>query len=169
MSNEVLRQLKADPAIHDGDVAKVVALVNSEVLPSVDLEQMTASATGHYWREASAAQRGRLEQEFGQLVVRTYAGAMTQVKNETVVFLPQRHRITDRQAEVRSEVHGAGDPIPVDYRLTLTPGGWKIVDVSVMGVWLAQTYQGSFEHQIEINGIDGLIGVLTAKNKADGG
>jgi phospholipid transport system substrate-binding protein len=94
---------------------------------------------------------------------------LTQVKDETVGFFPQRHRIAGGQAEVRTEVHGAGNPIPVNYRLLQSATGWKIVDVGVMGVWLAENYEGSFEHQIDVSGIDGLIATLAAKNKASGG
>jgi phospholipid transport system substrate-binding protein len=45
ISNDVLQKLKSDPEIRNGDVDKVVALVNSDVLPSVDLARMTATAT----------------------------------------------------------------------------------------------------------------------------
>ena len=71
---------------------------------------------------------------------------------------------------VRTEVRGRGDPIQLDYRLEKTPGegsGWKIYNLNVLGVWLVETYRSQFAREINNNGIDGLIKVLTARNKAN--
>jgi phospholipid transport system substrate-binding protein len=43
--------------------------------------------------------------------------------------------------------------------------GWKIYDVNVFGVWLVETYKGSFAQEIDKSGIDGLIKTLAEKNK----
>lgn len=166
LSTGVLDALKADPSIRAGDLGKVLALVDGMVMPHVDARRMTASAVGRFWRDASPEQQARLQQEFTQLVLRAYAGALTQVDEQTIRVRPLRAAPVGGQVVVRSEVRGHGAPVQLDYRLMQTPDGWKIFDVNVLGVWLVQNYRNSFAAEIRRGGIDGLIETLAQKNQA---
>ena len=168
LSTDVLDTIKADKSIQTGDVNKVMALVDTKVMPYVNFQRMTSYAVGRYWRQATPEQQKRLQEEFKTLLVRTYAGAFSQVKDQTVSLKPMRGGSEDSEVVVRTEVRGKSDPIQLDYRLEKSPGGWKIYDVNVMGVWLGETYRSSFAQEIGANGIDGLIAKLTDKNKAAG-
>jgi phospholipid transport system substrate-binding protein len=98
--------------------------------------------------------------------VRTYSGALTQVRDQTVQLRPMRARAEDEEVVVRTEVRGRGDPIQLDYRLEKTPAGWKIYDVNVLGVWLADTsFKSQFAPVITNAGIDGLIANLADLNR----
>lgn len=166
ISGEVLAAVKADPAIQAGDTAKVVTLVDSKIMPHVNFSRMTASAVGRFWRQATPEQQQRLQQEFKTLLVRTYSGALAEVKDQTVAFRPLRARPEDAEVVVRSEVRGRGEPIQLDYRLEKTPDGWKIYDLNVLGVWLVETYRAQFAQEIGLRGIDGLISTLAQRNRA---
>ena len=166
VSSDVLDAVKADTSIRAGDVQKVIALVDTKVMPYVNFQRMTASAVGRYWRQATPDQQKRLQDEFKILLVRTYSGALAQVKDQTVQLKPMRSSPEDNEVVVRSEVRGKGDPIQLDYRLEKTPAGWKIYDVNVLGVWLVENYRNSFAQEIGANGIDGLIAKLAERNKA---
>ena len=168
ISSDVLDTVKADNSIRAGDVRKVIALVDEKVMPYVDFQRMTASAVGRYWRQATPEQQKRLQEEFKTLLVRTYSGALAQVKDQTVQLKPMRSSPEDTEVVVRSEVRGKGDPIQLDYRLAKSPSGWKIYDVNVMGVWLVENYRNSFAQEITAGGIDGLIARLAERNKAAG-
>ncbi|HUP05516.1 MAG TPA: ABC transporter substrate-binding protein [Caldimonas sp.] len=166
VSTDVLDTVKADPSFKAGDINKVIALVDAKVMPYVDFQRMTASAVGRYWRQATADQQKRLQDEFKLLLVRTYSGALAQVKDQTVSLKPMRASPEDTEVVVRTEVRGKGDPVQLDYRLEKTPQGWKIYDVNVLGVWLVENYRNSFAQEIGANGIDGLIAKLAERNKA---
>jgi phospholipid transport system substrate-binding protein len=166
ISTDVIESVKSDKAIQAGDVSRITALVDAKVMPSVDFERMTSSAVGRYWRNATPEQRSKLLAEFKVLLVRTYAGALTQVKDQTVQLKPMRGSPTDTEVVVRTEVKGKGDPIQLDYRLAKEGDSWKIYDVNVLGVWLVEQYRNSFAQEIGVNGIDGLIGKLAERNKA---
>lgn len=168
VSTEVMDAAREDKAIQQGDVQRVITLVDSKIMPHVDFERMTASAVGRYWRQASAEQKQRLQTEFKQLLVRTYAGALAQVKDQRVVMKPMRASPEDKEVIVRSEVRGKGDPVQMDYRLEKTANGWKIYDVNVLGVWLVENYRNSFAQEISQGGIDGLISKLAERNKSAG-
>ena len=166
VSTDVLDAVKADSSIRAGDVQKVIGLVDTKVMPYVDFQRMTASAVGRYWRQATPEQQKRLQDEFKILLVRTYSGALAQVKDQTVQLKPMRSSPEDTEVVVRTEVRGKGDPIQLDYRLEKSPTGWKIYDVNVLGVWLVENYRNSFAQEIGANGIDGLVAKLAERNKA---
>lgn len=170
MSSEVLAAVKADKAIQSGDVNRVLALVDSKVMPHVNFQRMTALSVGRHWRQATPEQQKKLQDEFKLLLVRTYAGALAEVKDQTTVeFKPARPSPDENDAIVRTEIRGSGEPIKLDYRLEKSSGEWKIYDVNVLGVWLVQNYRNSFAQEINAGGIDGLIAKLAERNKAAGG
>jgi len=170
VSTEVIDAVKADKAIQAGDVNRIIALVDTKVMPHVDFNRMAAQAVGRPWRNATPEQKKRLEEEFKTLIVRTYAGAMGQVKDQTVQLKPFRGSPDDQQAVVRTEVRGRNNPEPIqlDYRLEKTPNGWKVYDVNVLGVWMVEQYRNMFAQEIQAGGLDGLIARLAEKNKAAG-
>lgn len=170
LSTEVLEAIKADKQIKAGELSRVVALVDQRIMPSVNFQRMTASAVGRNWRQATPEQQARLQEEFKILLVRTYAGALAQVSDQSIAMKPMRAAPDDKEVVVRTEVRGHGDPVQLDYRLEKTPGqgaGWKIYDLNVLGVWLVETYRGQFAQEIGASGIDGLITTLSQRNKAN--
>ena len=170
LSEDVLNTVRADKAIQAGDIDKVIALVDKTVMPNVNFRRMTAAAVGPGWRQATPEQQKRLQDEFKVLLVRTYAGALAQVSDQTVRIKPMRAAADDKDVLVRTEVRGRGDPVQLDYRLEKTPGvgaGWKIYNLNVLGVWLVETYRSQFAQEINAKGIDGLIDTLVARNKSN--
>ncbi len=165
LSIETLEAVKADKAIQAGDTNKIVTLVDTKVMPHVNFQRMTSSAVGRFWRQASPEQQKRLQDEFKTLLVRTYAGALSQVKDQTIALKPLRASAEDTEVVVKTEVRGKGDPIQLDYRLEKSGAVWKIYDVNVLGIWLADQYRNSFAQEIGANGIDGLIKALADKNQ----
>ncbi len=171
LSTEVLDSIKNDKAIRAGDMAKVVALVDSRIMPNVNFQRMTSSAVGPAWRQATPEQQKRLQEEFKILLVRTYAGALAQVSDQLITMKPLRMAPEDKEVLVRSEIKGSGESIQLDYRLEKTPGqgaGWRIYNLNVLGVWLVETYRSQFATEINTKGIDGLISALAERNKANG-
>jgi phospholipid transport system substrate-binding protein len=164
VSTDVLDSVRNDKSIKDGDVQKVIALVDAKVMPHVNFQRMTASAVGRYWRQATSEQQKKLQDEFKVLLVRTYSGALAQVRDQTVQLKPMRSSPEDKEVVVRTEIRGRGDPIQLDYRLEQIAGGWKIYDVNVLGIWLVENYRNTFSQEIGANGIDGLIAKLAERN-----
>ncbi len=170
LSDEVLAAIKADKSIQSGDTSRIIALVDSKIMPNVNFQRMTAAAVGPAWRQATPEQQKRLQDEFKVLLVRTYSGALAQVDDQTISIKPQRSSPTDTDVAVRTEIRGRGDPIQLDYRLEKTPGqgaGWKIYNLNVLGVWLVETYRSQFAQEINTKGIDGLIASLSERNKSN--
>jgi phospholipid transport system substrate-binding protein len=167
ISQDVIETAKTDKAIQAGDTKKVMQLVETKILPYVDSDRMTSLAAGRFWREATPDQQKKLSEQFRTLLIYTYSGALSQIKNETVDFQPLRADPSDTEVEVRSKVNMTrGEPITLNYRVAKAATGWKIYDINVMGAWLVETYKGTFASEISKGGIDGLIKTLTAKNQS---
>ena len=167
VSSEVLDVIKTDKSVRAGDMSKVIALVDSQVMPNVNFVRMTAAAVGRNWRQATPEQKKQLQAEFKTLLIRTYSGALSQVKDQTLNIKPLRAAPTDTEVVVRTEGLGRGEPVQLDYRMEKTPTGWKIYDLNVLGVWLVETYRTQFAQEISAKGVDGLIASLAQRNKAN--
>lgn len=167
VSTDVLDKIKSDKSVQGGDMTRVLALVDSQIMPNVNFTRMTASAVGRSWRQATPEQQKRLQEEFKVLLLRTYSGALSQVKDQSISVKPLRAEPADTEVVVRTEVVGRGDPVQLDYRMEKSAGGWKIYDLNVLGVWLVETYRTQFSQEISAKGIDGLIAALAQRNKSN--
>jgi phospholipid transport system substrate-binding protein len=168
ISVEVIDTAKADKAIQAGDLSRVSTLVDTKVMPHVAFDVVTRSAVGPKWREATPEQRSKLQAEFKTLLVRVYAGALAQLKDQTVEVTKTVPVPGGNQVVVQTEVRGKGEPIKLDYRLDKPADTWKIIDVNVGGLWLVQNYRTQFAQELTKGGIDGLIATLVERNKAAG-
>ena len=166
ISQEVLDTAKSDKEIQGGNQKRILQLVEEKILPHVDFQRMTSLAVGRYWKEATPEQQKQLTTEFRNLLVYTYSGAISQIRDQRVEYKPLRADPADTEVEVRSQVvQGRGEPIQLNYRLEKIQSGWKIYDINVLGAWLVEAYKGNFAAEISKGGIDGLIKTLSEKNK----
>lgn len=167
LTTRVIEKINNDKDIQAGDMKRVSDLVDSTIMPNVNFERMTSLSVGRSWRQATPEQQKRLMTEFRVLLLRTYSGALTAARDQTIRMKPLRADPKDTEVLVRSEiVPKRGDTIQLDYRLEKVGDAWKIYDVNVLGVWLIETYRNQFAQEISNKGIDGLIQSLADKNKS---
>jgi phospholipid transport system substrate-binding protein len=163
LATDVMEASRAAPDA--GDARRVVTIVDTKIMPHVNFARMTAAAVGRSWKQASPEQQERLQEGFKMLLVRTYAGALAQLKDQTITVKPLRAGADDAEVTVKTLVKSGGEPVAIDYRLEKTASGWKIIDLNVMGVWLVEAYRGQFTAEIGARGIDGLIAALIERNR----
>jgi phospholipid transport system substrate-binding protein len=162
---DLMTSVKADPEIQKGNIPKIVDLVDKKIVPFTDMRRTTEMAMGPNWKKATPEQQAQLTGEFKNLLIRTYSGALSQLRDQTVQFKTLRAAPDDNEVVVKTVVLGRGDPVPLDYRMEKTPNGWKVYDMNIMGVWLIEAYRNQFSNQISQNGIDGLVKFLQDRNK----
>jgi phospholipid transport system substrate-binding protein len=167
---EVVDIIRKDVDIQSGgSVAKkkMVALIETKVLPHFNFQAMTASAVGRNWGKASADQKARLNDEFKTLLVRTYASALTAYSDQQFDFRPLRAKPTDTDVTVNVRVIQSGtQPVTIDYDMEKRPNGWKVWDVRIAGVSLVANYRTEFDNLVRDSGVDGLIKALQTKNSS---
>lgn len=165
LSSDLLEMIQKDPALKGGNIEHISAVVDREVMPYVNFRKMTSAAVGPQWRNANEVQREQLQQSFKSMLIRTYAGALSQVDNQKVVVKPLRAAAGDTDVLVRTEVHGKGEPVQLDFRLEKKPGeGWKVYNFNVLGVWLVETYRTQFAQELNKGGIDALLAALSSRS-----
>jgi phospholipid transport system substrate-binding protein len=163
--SEVMASVKSDPEIQKGNIPRIVDLVEKKIVPYTDMRRTTEMAMGPNWKKATPEQQTQLISEFKNLLIRTYSGALSQLRDQTIQFKPLRAAPDDKEVVVKTVVIGRGDPIPLDYRLEKTSSGWKVYDMNIMGVWLVEAYRNQFANQISQNGVEGLVKFLQDRNK----
>ena len=168
VTNQVLDIVRKDKDIQSGNTKKAIDLVEAKVLPNFNFTRMTQLAMARDWRQASAAQKKTLTDEFHALLVRTYAKALTEYKNQTVEYKPFSLKAGETDVRVRTEIKqsGAGKNIELDYWLEKSATGWKVYDIEVGGISIVTNYRDSFASEVRNSGIDGLIKLLQTKNKS---
>jgi phospholipid transport system substrate-binding protein len=167
ISTDAIDKISKDKDIQAGDIKRLSDLVDTTIMPNVNFERMTALAVGRGWRQATPEQQKRLMSEFRILLLRTYSGALSAVKDQSVRMKPFRSDAAETDVVVRTEiVPKRGDAIQLDYRVEKAGGTWKIYDLNVLGVWLVETYRNQFAQEVSNKGIDGLIQSLADKNKS---
>ncbi|HEX6265281.1 MAG TPA: ABC transporter substrate-binding protein [Burkholderiales bacterium] len=167
VTTEVVELIGKDRDIRSGDRAKLVQLIEAKVLPHFNFQSMTALAMGQSWNKADPAQKKQLIEEFKTLLVRTYASALAAYSEQRFDYRPLRARPTDTDVTVQVRVIQPGaQPVPIDYSMEKTGGGWKIYDVMVGGVSLVANYRTEFNGTVRASGVDGLIKSLQAKNRS---
>lgn len=151
------------------DKAALRAAAEQKVMPYFDFSAMTQLAVGKHWRQAKPEQQKALIDAFRTLLVNTYTASLNVASlngKETVEVKPLTVKPGENDVIVRTVVRTAGrPPIPVDYRMTRGPNGWKVYDVIVENLSLVTNYRGSFDSEINRSGIDGLVKALQTKNQ----
>ncbi len=165
LAEEVIAQIKADKDLQAGNQAKVKQIIETKLVPNFDFTRMTSLAMGRNWRAATPEQQKQLTDQFRTLLVRTYSGALSNYRDNTMDYKPLRMNAGDTEVTVRTEVRRPGQAsVQIDYSMAKTPDGWKAYDVIVAGVSLVTTYRDEFNDTIKSSGIDGLIATLAKKN-----
>ncbi|CDY77576.1 Uncharacterized ABC transporter, auxiliary component YrbC [Caballeronia glathei] len=171
VTQDVLDRIKGDKEIQSGNLVRITELVNEKILPYIDFNRTTRLVMGRYWNSATPKQREEITAQFKLLLIRTYSGALAQVRDQEVTYQPFRASPADTDVVVRSTIINNGSPVELDYRLYKTPQGWRVYDINILGAWLVQVYKQQFADLIAQQGIDGLLTFLTQRNQqlANGG
>ena len=169
ISEDVLQSIREDAALRAGDPAKLAALVEAKVLPHFDFARATQIAMGQNWRQATPAQKEALTREFRTLLVRTYSGALSAYRDQTIIVSPLRARASETEVTVRSHIRRPGaETMTIEYDMAKSGGAWKAFDIRVGGISLVANYRTAFAEEVRNHGVDGLLRTLAEKNRSHG-
>ncbi len=168
VADDVLKIVREDQQLREGDKARMQRLIEEKVVPHFDFERMTRLAVGRNWREATPEQRQQLISQFRTLLVRTYSAAYTTANLIVIDVKPVKLQPSDDDVTVKTQIKlpGGAPPVNVDYSMVKSNPEWKVYDVTVDGVSLVTTYRSTFADEVRKGGIDGLIKSLTDMNTA---
>ncbi|MBU2570612.1 MAG: ABC transporter substrate-binding protein [Gammaproteobacteria bacterium] len=148
------------------DFAQITDFVESAIYPHVDFNRISALVLGKYWRDATPEERSQFNNEFRNLLVRTYSRAFVEFKDWSVRFLPLKMESDASKVIVKTEILQPGiQPIAVDYRMVLIKEKWKAYDILIEGVSLVTNYRTTFNNEIRNSGsLSAVIETLKTRN-----
>jgi phospholipid transport system substrate-binding protein len=135
----------------------------------MDFETMSRLSLGRNWRDIPEAKRDEFIKEFRDHMSATYGRALDRYSDEDLKVTGERaDSNTDRtvQTIIVKPGAGAGESIPVDYRLRQKDKVWKVIDVTVDGVSIVTNFRAQFQDVLAKGGIDRLLTLLREKNAA---
>jgi phospholipid transport system substrate-binding protein len=167
VANKMISQLEANKS-QLGDMSVIRGIVNRVLIPNVDVNRMSASVVGRYWREATPLQRTQFEKAFSSLVTTTYASALSSFNDDKVIFQPLRENFNDRQTVRVSSVIARknGQRIPITYDVVRKGNDWKVYDFSIEHVSMVQSYHSQFSEVLNQGGMAALLVRLERHNQA---
>src|SRR5215831_4246690 len=119
ITDEVAAAIAKDKDIQAGDTGKAADLIEAKIVPHFNFTRMARIAMARNWRSATQDQQKAIAAEFKTLLVRTYATALTNYRDQEIDYKPLRAKPDDTEVTVKSDVKptGATQPVGIDYEL----------------------------------------------------
>lgn len=136
---------------------------------ALDLDFIGQFVLGRNWRTATPEQRKEFIEVYRDLNIATWSKRFNEFKGKNFVFKGTTPSSSKGQIFVDTVVPmEQGEPAKVVWRVREKNGNYKIVDIIIEGVSLAQSARSEYTAFIKNNpgGIDALIKDLQAKLKA---
>ncbi len=165
--DRIIEIVKSDKAIQAGDIKRILEVAETHASPHFDFVRMTRLAMGANWKQANPSQQEELVRQFRALLLRTYAVALKEYRNQVIDVRPLKIPAGSTDVQVKTVVNQPGaQAIPIDYDMERTPQGWKVYDVTIGGVSLVVNFRSSFDAEIRKSGVDGLVRSMVERNRS---
>ncbi len=129
------------PSKYDEQREKIWELIHD----IFDFRIISMRALAREWRSFTPKQQDEFTEAFTELLKHNYLNKIQgQFRDEEVVFLEQ-DILTDKQAIVKSKILRQQTEIPMDYKVVLSRGKWRIYDINVEGISLIKNYRTQFK------------------------
>ncbi|GAA6154918.1 MlaC/ttg2D family ABC transporter substrate-binding protein [Pyruvatibacter sp. HU-CL02332] len=142
------------------------------LLDAMDIRRVGLFALGQYARLPTKEERTTYFDLLGEFIVKVYLGRLTGYSDQEFVVTSSKEKgKKGREVIVDSRIDfGEGrEPLTVDWWLLRNKdGSFKVFDVNVAGIWMAQEQRGAFSSHIRNNGgkFEALLAHLRAQTQS---
>lgn len=129
-----------------------------------DFDEISRRALSRHWAARNAAEQAEFVRLFTDLLERTYIGRIESYAGEKIVYTGEV--LDGPYATVRSKVVTTrrNADTPLDYRLHLREGRWKVFDVLIDHVSFVATYRSEFSRILQRESYASLVERLRKHN-----
>ena len=127
-----------------------------------DYVELSKRTLGRNWKKLDTKQRDEFIKLYRKLLDGVYMGRLLAYKDEKVIF-SKESMISEKKAEVFSNIDSGNKQIPINYRLVLKENQWKVYDVMIEGVSLVKNYRSQFNSILAKNEPEELLKILREK------
>lgn len=132
-------------------------IVEQELMPAIDYKYASYKILGKHLRTITPDQRTKFVDSMRHYLIRTYATALQQYKNQQVKYGKVKVKPSDKMASVDALITETGKPdihLTFQMRKNKKTGEWKAYDLIVEGISLLSSKQAEFNSRINKLGID---------------
>lgn len=143
-------------------------IMEQELLPYIDYKFSALKVLGKHFKSVPKEKIPEFIKVFRDYLITTYALAMAQYNDQTVVFDPPKGVKGKRSATVRALIKSKDRPdikLAFKVRLNKKAHQWKAYDMVAEGISLLSSKQSELASVIRQEGIDKVIVMLAEKNK----
>ncbi|MYB88409.1 MAG: ABC transporter substrate-binding protein [Proteobacteria bacterium] len=161
--NEEYEQLSNDPDL-------IRELIDTTLVPVVDLDSMGKLILGKHWKLAGEEQRAAFVLGFKDMLIRIFGKTLLDYGKAELTVLPNQPEQQGKYRIVQTELDiGAGQPpLQVAYVFRRNKQKeWKIFDFSVDGLSLVKNFRTSFSQEIQETSLQALIDRLETTDESD--
>jgi phospholipid transport system substrate-binding protein len=167
VADNMIRGLKENQATLKSKPQIVYDLAHRYVVPNAALPEMSRRVLPpQTWNSATPAQREQFQKQFTTTLIRTYASSLTAYKDQTVKFYPIRGGYQGKNTvTVDSDIISSeSQPIHVSYRLVRAGDSWKLIDMSVEGVSMLESFRAQYTDILSQGSMSQLLQRMTSHN-----
>jgi len=139
-----VRNVLRDPALQ-GEGAKKIKKEKIRAIAEkmFDFNELSKRTLGPNWKNLNPDQQKEFTVLYRDVLEDAYMDRITSYKDEKVVFNKET-MLSDDTAEVQSTVLTKKEEIPINYRVIVKGGEWRVYDVVIEGVSLIMNYRAQF-------------------------
>jgi phospholipid transport system substrate-binding protein len=127
-----------------------------------DYPDTARRALGAHWNQRSPQEREEFTRLFADLLDRAYISKIDLYQGEKVKWVGEQ--VNDSDAAVKTTIQTkSGTDMPVDYKMHLKDGRWRVYDVVIEGVSLVSNYRTQFNKIVQTESYDSLVQKLKAR------
>lgn len=164
---QVLEKIKKDKDLIKENPNKINELVDEIILPICDVERMSKFILAKHWKSATESQRTSFQDEFKQMLIRSYGANLVDYTNATVTVFPKKEVENKLIQTVNTELNlkNGSNPLKIDYIFRSAENSAKLVDVRVEGLSILKMFRYSFTYEIAQTSLDDLIQRIASTNR----
>lgn len=127
-----------------------------------DFTELSKRTLAQNWSKFNPEQQKEFVELYTSLLGDTYVNKIMAYTDEKIVF-SKEVALTEKTVEVQSRVLRKNGDIPLNYRVILKDGVWRVYDVVVEGVSLINNYRSQFRETLSNKPPESLLETLRKK------
>ncbi|MFT5392729.1 MAG: phospholipid transport system substrate-binding protein [Gammaproteobacteria bacterium] len=157
-TQKVLQAVSASPTPVVVGSAQAIEISETHIGPYLDMDKAARLVLGPQWRTATPEEQVRFVAAFRGIAIKIFAGTIPKFAGAQIEILPEDKRAESDMKVVKTQaVPSAGPPVRIDFRVHQVAGQWAVIDFSVEGLSVLNTYRADFKPILRREGMAGLI------------
>lgn len=127
-----------------------------------DFSELTKRALGRHWGSLDQADQREFVAALTHKLLVAYGKAVRASGDEKIAF--NRERLDGDYASVETTVVNSSGELPIEYRMHVIEGQWKVYDMVIEHVSIVNNYRAQFERVITRSSVKDLLQLMKSQD-----